>query len=186
MAIKIYIDQGHSRGGVNGGAEGFGLVEQDITYAVGAYLADLLNQTPGYEARVSRPTIDTILGYNSSSSLAARVADAIAWDADYFISIHCNASTNPDYNGTEVYIYNQYSTSYPLAQSILLQIVAQVGTRDNGIRINPRLYVLRRTPMPSLLVELGYLTNPEDAEKLATNQFGFAQAIYDGIRLELG
>lgn len=186
MAIKIYIDQGHSRGGVNGGAEGFGLVEQDITFQVGMYLADLLNNTPGYEARVSRPTIDTVLGHNNSTSLAARVADANSWGADYFMSIHCNASENPSYNGTEVYIYNELSKSYPLAQAILDQIVAEVGTRDNGVRVNSRLYVLRRTYMPSLLIELAYITNPEDAEKLRNNQFEFAQAIYDGIRIELG
>lgn len=186
MAIKIYVDQGHSRGGVNGGAEGFGMVEQDITYQVGKYLADLLNNTPGYEAKMSRPTIDTVLGYNSSTSLAARVAEANAWGADYFMSIHCNASENPEYNGSEVYIYSELSKSFPLAQSILNQIVAEVGTRDNGVRTNSRLYVLRRTQMPSLLIELAYITNYEDSQKLLNNQSEFAQAIYDGIRIELG
>jgi len=186
MAIKIYIVQGHSRGGINGGAEGFGLVEQDIVFQVGLYLANLLNNTPGYEARLSRPEIETILGYNNTTSLAARVADANNWGADYFMSIHTNASVDPSYNGTEVYIFNELSQSYPLAQSILNQIVAEVGTRDNGVRVNPRLYVLRRTNMPSLLIELAYITNPSDAEKLRNNQFEFAQAIYDGIRIELG
>ncbi len=182
---RIYIDQGHSRT-VNQGAVGFGLYEQDVVWQVGMYLAELLNNTPGYEARVSRPTIDTALGYSNSTSLAARVADATAWGADYFISIHANASTNPEYNGSEVYIYSEASRSYPLAESILNQIVAEVGTRNNGIHVNPRLYVLRRTPMPSLLVELAYITNPSDAEKLRNNQFEFAQAIYDGIRIQLG
>lgn len=185
MAIKIYIDQGHNRG-INAGAEGFGLYEQDVVWQVGMYLADLLNNTPGYEAKVSRPTIDTVLGYNNSTSLAARVADATYWGADYFISIHNNASVDPSYNGTEVYIYSEVSKSYPLAQSILNQIVAEVGTRDNGVRVNPRLYLLRRNAMPALLIELAYITNPQDAEKLRNNQFDFAQAIYDGIRIELG
>ena len=185
MAIKIYIDQGHSRT-VNAGAVGFGLFEQDIVWQVGMYLADLLNNTPGYEARVSRPTIDTSLGYNNTTSLAARVADANAWGADYFISIHANASTNPEYNGSEVYVFSNVSRSYPLAQSILNQIVAEVGTKNNGVQISPRLYVLRRTAMPSLLVELAYITNASDAEKLRNNQFEFAQAIYDGIRIQLG
>ncbi|KXL52687.1 N-acetylmuramoyl-L-alanine amidase LytC precursor [Anaerotignum neopropionicum] len=185
MAIKIYIDQGHSRG-VNAGAEGFGLYEQDVVWQVGMYLADLLNNTPGYEARVSRPTIDTVLGYNNSTSLAARVADANAWGADYFISIHTNASTNPSYNGSEVYIYSDLSPSLPLAETILQQLVAEMGTKNNGIFLSPRFYVLRRTQMPSLLVELAYITNAQDAEKLRNNQFEFAQAIYDGIRIQLG
>ena len=186
MPIKIYIDQGHGPGGVNGGAEGFGLVEQDVTYQVGKYLESLLNNTPGYEARVSRPTAETILGYNTSTSLTARVNDANDWGADYFISIHCNASTNPDYNGSEVYVYSEASKAYPLGESILAQIVKQVGTRNNGMQINRRLYVLRRTYMPSLLIELAYITNYEDAQKLKNDQFLFAQAIYDGIRLQLG
>lgn len=185
MAIKIYIDQGHSRG-VNAGAVGFGMVEQDITYQVGMYLADLLNNTPGYEAKVSRPTIDTVLGYNATTSLAARVADAADWGADYFISIHANASTNPSFNGSEVLVYSNLSKSFPLAEAILQQIVAEMGTKNNGVNINPRLYVLRRTAMPSLLVELAFITNAQDAEKLRNNQFDFAQAIYDGIRIELG
>lgn len=187
MAIKIYIDQGHGPGGVNGGAEGlFGLVEQDVTYQVGKYLESLLNNTPGYEAKVSRPTPETILGYNTSTSLIARVNDANEWGANYFISIHCNAAENPEYNGTEVYVYSQISRAYPLAQEILAQIVKQLGTKNNGVLVRQNLYVLRRTFMPSLLVELGYITNPSDAEKLMNNQFEFAQAIYDAIRIQLG
>lgn len=186
MAIKIFIDQGHNPGGVNGGAEGLGLVEQDITYQVGKYLESLLNNTPGYEARVSRPTETTILGTDVSSSLRARVDAANSWGADYFISIHCNANENPTYNGTEVYVYTEISRSYPLGESILTQIVAELGTKNNGMFVRPTLYVLRRTYMPSLLVELAYITNPSDAEKLKNNQFEFAQAIYDGIRIQLG
>ena len=50
MAIKIFIDQGHNPEGINAGAEGFGLREQDITYDVGIYLRDILNRDPRFEA----------------------------------------------------------------------------------------------------------------------------------------
>ncbi len=56
MAIRIFIDQGHNPSGVNAGAEGNGLREQDVTYNVGIYLANLLNDDPRFTARVSRPT----------------------------------------------------------------------------------------------------------------------------------
>ncbi|MBQ2743810.1 MAG: N-acetylmuramoyl-L-alanine amidase, partial [Oscillospiraceae bacterium] len=105
MAIKIYIDQGHNPQGVNAGAEGFGLREQDITYDVGIYLRDILSQDPRFEARVSRPAEDTTLGTTNAESLAARVNDANSWGADYFLSIHVNANTNPNVNGTEMYIF---------------------------------------------------------------------------------
>lgn len=183
---RIFIDQGHGPGGINGGAEAFGLVEQDVTYQVGKYLESLLNNTPGYTATVSRPTSTTILGTDTPSSLRARVDAANAWGADYFISIHCNANENPAINGTEVYVYSEISRAYQLGESILTQIVAEVGTKNNGMFVRKNLYVLRRTFMPSLLVELAYLTNLQDNEKLRNNQFEFAQAIYDGIRIQLG
>ena len=103
MAIKIYIDQGHNPEAPNGGAEGNGLREQDITYRVGQELATLLRADGDYEVRLSRPTPTSALGTSNSTSLRARVEDANAWGADYFISIHTNASSNPDVSGTEAF-----------------------------------------------------------------------------------
>lgn len=181
MAIKIFIDQGHNPGGVNGGAVGFGYREQDITYQVGIYLADLLRQDGRFAVRTSRNSPEEILGTSNATSLAARVNAANAWDADYFISIHCNANVNPAVNGSEVYVYREGSVAADLARQVLDAMVAQVGTKDNGIRVNPSLYVLRRTRMPAILVELAYITNAEDVEKLVNNQYGFAYGIYLGI-----
>ena len=56
-----------------------------------------------------------------------------------------------------------------------------MGTRDNGVRLNPSLYVLRRTSMPAVLVELAYLTNGMDALKLRDEQPAFARGIYNGL-----
>lgn len=181
MAIKIFIDQGHNPKDINTGAEGFGLKEQDINYNVGTYLADLLRGDPRFEVRVSRTTPTEILGTNNTTSLAKRVSLANAWPADYFISIHANANTNPNINGTEAYVYKVDSQAYYLAGKIVDSIVKLVGTKDNGVRTNPSLYVLRRTNMPAVLVELAYLTNYEDAQKLKNDQYKFADAIYMGI-----
>ena len=181
MAIRIFIDQGHNPSGANTGAEGFGLKEQDITYQVGMELAMLLRADDRFEVRLSRNTPEERLGTNNASSLAARVRAANAWPADYFVSIHANANTNPTINGTEVYVYRQYTQSYYLAQRILEAIVHLVGTKDNGVRMNPSLYVLRRTNMPAVLVELAYLTNEADARKLENMQTEFARGIYDGM-----
>ena len=104
MAIKIYIDQGHNPEGINAGAEGFGIREQDITYQVGHFLFDILSEDYRFTARLSRPTPQTTLGYSNTSSLKERVTQANTWKADYFISIHANASENPDINGTEAYV----------------------------------------------------------------------------------
>ncbi len=181
MAIKIFIDQGHNPGGINGGAVGFGYREQDITYQVGIYLADLLRQDGRFEALTSRNSPDEILGTSNATSLAARVNAANAWGANYFISIHCNANVNPAINGSEVYVYQLQSEAGNLARQVLDAMVAQVGTKDNGIFANPALYVLRRTQMPAILVELAYITNPQDIEKLVNDQYGFAYGIYLGL-----
>ena len=94
MSIKIYIDQGHNPRDYNTGAEGNGLREQDITYTVGQELARLLRRSGNYDVRLSRPTPNTLLGTSNTTSLRARVEGAEAFGADYFISIHTNASDN--------------------------------------------------------------------------------------------
>ena len=181
MAIKIFIDQGHNPEGVNAGAEGFGYREQDINYAVGTRLAQLLREDGRFEVKTSRNSPTDSLGTSNATSLAARVNAANEWGADYFISIHANASTNPTINGTEVYVYRQPSTAANLARAVLTGIVNRMGTKDNGVRVNPALYVLRRTTMPAILVELGYITNAQDVQKMTEDPWGFAQGIYNGI-----
>ena len=178
---KIYIDQGHNPKGINAGAEGFGLREQDINYAVGIRLRDILQADGRFEVRVSRPTPETSLGTGNATSLAARVNGANEWGADYFISIHCNASENPAANGSEVYVFRDTGAAADLAAAVLAAIVARVGTKDNGVRVNPALYVLRRTRMPAILVELAYITNAEDVQKLQNDRYAFAYAIYEGL-----
>ncbi len=181
MPIKIFIDQGHNPYGINAGAEGNGLKEQDITYNVGIYLARYLNDDYRFSAMTSRKTPDEILGTNNTTSLRARVEMANNWPADYFISIHVNASENPALNGSEVYVYSENSPAYDMGTDILNSIVEIVGTRNNRVRISRTLFVLRRTTMPAMLVELGYITNYEDAIQLRDNQRLFAYAIYRGI-----
>lgn len=181
MAIRIFIDQGHNPSGPNTGAEGGELREQDVNYIVGVYLADLLRADTRFAVRLSRNDPNEVLGTSNSTSLAARVRMANSWPADYFISIHCNANTNPAINGTEVYVYQANTQSYWLAQHVLNGIVQRVGTKDNGVRINTGLFVLRRTQMPAILVELAYLTDPADAQRLRDDPYGFALGIYDGL-----
>lgn len=186
MAIKIYIDQGHNPSGINAGAEGFGVREQDITYQVGQYLYNILSQDDRFEAKLSRPTPETSLGYNNTSSLRERVTQANEWPANYFISIHANASTNPMQNGSEVYVAASYTASWYLAMDVLSEIVRRTGTKYNGVIINPGLYVLRNTTMPAILVELGYITNYEDNQKMVNNGYQFAYGIYVGLLNYLG
>ena len=186
MAFNIYIDQGHNPYGFNAGAEGFGVREQDITWQIGQYLYNILSEDDRFLARLSRPSPDTILGYNNTSSLRERVTRANEWPADYFISIHANASTNPEVNGSEVYVAASYTRAWYLAMDVLSEIVRRTETKYNGVLLNPGLYVLRNTTMPAILVELGYITNYEDNQKMLNNGYQFAYGIYVGLLNYLG
>ena len=181
MAIKIYIDQGHNPSPPNSGAEGNGYREQDITYEVGIRLAQLLRENGNFDVRLSRPTRQTQLGTSNASSLSTRVNEANSWGADYFVSIHTNASVSPDAKGTEVLVYSRNSQSYDLARDILTKLTEITGFDDRGVKLRPGLYVLRKTNMPAVLVELGFISNAYEANFMANNPGLFAQGIYQGI-----
>ena len=180
--IKIYIDQGHNPRGFNTGAEGNGFFEQDITYEVGVLLYEMLSGNPEFTPRLSRPTSDTVLGTNNSSSLRVRVDEANEWDADIFISLHVNSATNPRATGNEALVYGPGATvAINLGERILEQLTLTTGLRNRGIVYRPGLYVLKETEMPAVLVEMGFISNPYDAEVLAYSPNLFATGIYRGI-----
>ena len=214
MAIKIYIDQGHNPENPNAGAEANGVREQDITYAVGQALYDLLENDPNFDARLSRPDPDVILGTSNTTSLAARVNDANAWGADYFISIHTNAAENRNAQGAETFILgtdrmednldvamrenavmkleqdqtvyqgfdpnsiesyiifelmqNQYmDNSLVFAELVQNQFVGALNRANRGVR-QAAFWVLLKSACPSVLVEMGFLSNAEEEKWLAS------------------
>ena len=181
MAIRIFIDQGHNPSNPNAGAEANGIREQDVNYEVGIALAELLNSDPNFVAEVSRATPDTSLGSTTAESLAARVNAARAFGADWFISIHSNASTITSASGTEGYVFSADSPAFEFAESIVEGISEYTGLADRGVFVRPSLFVLRRTSMPATLIELGFLTNPSDAALLRDDPELFARGMYAGI-----
>lgn len=185
MAIKVYIDQGHNPVNPNAGAEGNGYREQDLVYTIGVLTAEYLNAA-GIETRLSRPTPDTQLGTSVSSSLAERVNDANLWGADYFISLHANASEITTASGSEAYVFSSQSSAVPLAENILNQLNINTGLEARGVFARPSLYVLRRTQMPATLIELGFITNPYDATLMAESPQLFAAGVANGVLAYLG
>lgn len=181
MAIKIYIDQGHNPVNPNAGSEGNGLREQDVVYRIGQLLAERLRADGRFEVRLSRPTATTQLGSSNSTSLSARVRDANDWGADYFISLHTNAADASSASGTEMLVYSRDSRAYRLAEDMLDGVIAVTGLPDRGVKLRPGLYVLRKTRMPAVLAELGFITNPGDAALLSGSPGLFAEGLYRGI-----
>ncbi len=181
MTIKLFIDAGHNPGTINAGAIVDGYEEQAINYTVANQLASLLDSDCRFSIRTSRQYPQQVLGSNTLTSLQERVDMANAWQADYFFSIHCNYNEDPLIHGSEIYVYQQGSLAYTMANTILPIQTALSAMIDHGVRIQPSLYVLRKTTMPALLFELGYMTNVDDRTKLVNDPYSFAYGIYCGL-----
>lgn len=186
MPIKIFIDQGHNPQNPNAGAEGNGYREQDLVYYIGVELSTLLNANPDFEARLSRNSPTEVLGTSTATSLAARVRAANEWPADYFISIHANASDIASASGSEAFVYSTSSEGYPFALDIVDGLTAATGLENRGVYARPTLYVLRATRMPATLVEVGFITNASDASLMKENPRLIAEGMYNGILTYFG
>lgn len=170
--IVVMIDPGH--GGKDPGAIGIrGLREKDVILPISKKVAEILRKN-GVNAVLTRNTDYFV-------SLKGRVVMSERRDADLFVSIHANSMglSRPDINGLEVYYYN---SGKRLADAVRKGITRKVKIRDRGIR-RARFYVLRKTSMPAILVETGYVTGREDAAKLKQTSFRnqMAEGIADGI-----
>lgn len=180
--IKIYIDQGHNPTGYyNAGAAGNGIYEQDVTFAIGKQLANLLISDGRFEICLSRPTTSTVLGTDSQSSLDARVAGATEFGAGFFISLHTNSYDSPDANGIEVHVTEESGDSFNFGAALLDGMIESTGLRNRGMKISPNLYVIKNATMPAALLEMGFISNEGDAALLAESQNLFAEGIYAGI-----
>lgn len=169
----IAIDPGH--GGRDPGAIGVGGVQEKVVNLEIARRVIQRLQSSGYTVITTRTDDREIL-------LQPRVDQAVQANATIFVSIHTNALDRSGVRGVETYYLKPDSES--LATTLHQAIVAGSGAPDRGVR-RARFFVVRETPvgMPSVLLELGYLTNPEEGRLLATSDYQdrLAQAIADGI-----
>lgn len=180
--IKIYIDQGHNPTSYhNSGATGNGLYEENLTFTIGKLLAQLLEEDGRFEVQLSRPTANTVLGTDGDSSLDARVNGAKDFGADYFISLHTNSFETDTANGIEVYVAEENSVSYNFGRALLDGLLDATGLYNRGMKLNPDLRVLKNTTMPAALLEMGFISNVQDANMLSQHPDLFAKGIYNGI-----
>lgn len=180
----IVVDAGH--GGVDLGACGRqGTREKDINLEVSMRLKDLL-EGAGAAVIMTRSEDDYI-------GLYERAFMANYWFADLFVSVHANNQFNTSVQGIEVYHYPGRYESRLLAEKVLHGLSSSTGFRELGVKIND-FVVIRETEMPSILVELGYLSNfqeesiiktPEYQEKAALGIFQGIIDYYQGNTVEL-
>lgn len=168
---KIILDAGH--GGRDPGAVYYGRQEKDdvlnLTMAVGNLLAD-----EGLEVVYTR--IDDT--FNTPYEKAVMGNES---EADYFVSIHRNAMPKPNTGtGVESLVFDDGGAAGALAENINASLET-VGFKNRGIIERPGLVVLRRTEMPSVMVEVGFIDNEKDNQLFDKNFQAIAEAIAKGI-----
>ncbi len=137
-------------GGYQPGAVAFdGLREKDVALDISRRLASKLRSFD-MDVMMTRET-DVYI------PLLERAYMANEAGADLFVSIHTNSVTSRQAHGTEVLVYSLTSSSVPVAEDVLANLVS-LGLRDRGIKPRPKLIVLKRTDMPAVLVETAFIS----------------------------
>ena len=171
MPYKIVIDAGH--GGADPGAVYDGRQEKDDNLELALKVGKLL-ESQGIDVIYTRTT-DIYQTPFEKAQIANRSG------ADYFISFHRNSSPEPNqYNGVETLVYDKSGIKLTMAENINGALEA-LGFKNLGVKARPGLVVLRRTRMPALLVETGFLNTDEDNALYDEKNDEIARAIANAI-----
>ena len=171
MATSIMIDAGH--GGTDPGAVYKGRREKDDNLSLAMAVGKILKED-GINVLYTRKEDEYLSPFER-----ARLANESK--VDYFISFHRNSSPEVNqYNGVEVLVYDKSGIKYEMAQNIV-GALGELGFREIGVQARPGLVVLRRTKMPALLIETGFINSDED-NKLFDEKFDqIARSIAEAI-----
>ena len=157
---KICLDAGH--GGIDAGAVNGNYYEKEAALMIACKLGRVLALS-GVEVIYTRKNDSTV-------ELEERTAFANKNAADYFISIHLNAAANKQANGIETFTYSEGSTAYKLAAAVQKELISKTGAADRKVK-TANFYVLRKTAMPAILVETGFISNDVEAKALFTDGY---------------
>ena len=184
MKKKIYIDAGHGGGSI--GASYKGRFEQDDTLRLALAVGTLLAVQPGIEVMLSRTT-------SVNPSINKRCEEANRWKADYFISIHRNASKPEQATGAESWIYSKAEKdggTYNKAKDILDEMCRASGYKNRGIHKGAPSYtdfgVNRLSDAHSCLLEVGFIDNTDDNLRFDEEFESIAQGIAKGLCKAVG
>lgn len=166
--VIIVVDPGH--GGDKPGAISVNKrYEKDLNLSISLKLRDKL-MALGYDVIMTRET-DVDVDLYERANIANRI------NADLFISIHGNSHVNSSIAGLQVLYCPATQSSvkevdqYPFAKAMMDALLAGTGAADKGIVQRPNLVVLRETKMPAVLIETGFLSNPDEEKLLFTDEY---------------
>ena len=191
--ITIVLDAGH--GGIDGGASNGDVIEKDITLAVTQKLARQLKRL-GAEVIMTRTTDGDVISEHKPNETFASLRERKKQDIflrqsivastqpDLFITVHANAIPDSKWRGAQVFYHKTgREESQYLAKAVMDSIKGELGNTDREALAIEKVYLLKKTDVPAVLVETGFLSNPEERDLLVNKKYQdkIATAIAEGI-----
>lgn len=178
----IMLDAGHG-GYDSGGVSIDGKLEKDITLAITLNVGYYLSEA-GYEVAYTRQSDEVLWSNDNLEDLQTRIAMAQEVNASYYVSLHTNSSSyNDGAYGFETYLDYEDEGIEEMALAIHEELVSLNYSIDRGLKDTntSSLYVIDANPIPALLLEIGFLSDSDDATYISENSTTIAQAIANGI-----
>lgn len=183
----IILDPGH--GGPDGGAVGEEVLEKHIALNVAKKLRDYLQQQGALVLLTREDDSDLAdkdtRGYSRRKveDLKKRVQFINQSEADLFISIHLNAIPSPRWRGAQTFYYDSFIENERLAKFIQAELRRNLENTDRSAKVINTVYLLKYAKKPGALVEVGFLSNPEERKLLDSDsyQIKLAASIYKGV-----
>ncbi|MGE6489543.1 N-acetylmuramoyl-L-alanine amidase [Paenisporosarcina sp. NPDC076898] len=191
--MKIVVDPGH--GGIDGGASMGEVVEKDITLALGKELEKELKRLGAEVVMTRSHADDAVAEHNPKATFptirARKLADLklreemiVNSDADLFISVHVNSIPDARWRGAQVFYHREgHEGGAAVAKAIQGAIREHIGNTEREALAIKQVYLLKKATVPAVLVETGFLSNPEELKLLTSKEYQeqMAEAIADGI-----
>lgn len=175
--FKIVLDAGH--GSPDGGAVGVsGTEEKDINFAIVLKLQEIL-ENRGYIVILTRASGSGLQDENADTIRKMKISDMKKRrdiidksDADLFLSIHMNSFSDPSVSGLHIFYDKSHPEGEELAKRIQKKIGDVTGAETHTVKTaDESLFLMKNSPIPAILAECGFLSNPEEEKKLRTEEY---------------
>ncbi len=175
--VTVIIDPGH--GGEDGGAQDNGLLEKDINLSVSLYLRDMLGAA-GYNVVMTRDEDISVYDAGAKTVREKKVSDmknraelVNGSERNILISIHQNKFEQSKYSGTQIFYSGNNEKSERLAESVRRSVTGllQPDNKRELKKDSGSIYLLKNARVPAVIVECGFLSNPQEAQKLGTEKY---------------
>lgn len=175
--ITVIVDAGH--GEPDGGAVGVtGILEKDVNLEIAQRTREVL-EGKGFNVIMTRTGDSGIFDEKSEtirdkkkSDMKARLEIMKVSGADLFLSIHMNSFENKSAHGLNVFYTEEFPEIKPLAEAIQVRISEITGADTHAVKsADNRLYLMKNPPIPAILAECGFISNPEEEKKLTEEDY---------------